>query len=80
MKTRCNESFVVELYDTSAQRMIIEAFPNAIFDNNNALKFVGGDDTMYKLVDFLRANNISIRKIERSRASLESLFMEVVSK
>lgn len=80
MKTRCNESFVVELYDSSVVNQIIAAFPEAKPDNANSIKFVGGDEEMYKLVDYLRENQISMHKIERSRASLESLFMEVVNK
>ena len=40
----------------------------------------GGNEQLYSVLDFMRQNDISLRKIERFGASLESVFEEVVKK
>lgn len=80
MKNNCNESFTIELYDKNASEQIVSAFKSATKIENNGVKIIGGEKEIYLLLDYLKEKNISFKKIERSRASLESLFMEVVKK
>ena len=79
-KLAVSEQFTVELMDNEKISLILDRFENVSVDKNGALTFKGGEEQMFAVIDFIRAENLPLRKVERFGASLESIFMEVVKK
>jgi ABC-2 type transport system ATP-binding protein len=79
-KIAVSEQFTVELMDNERVSLILERFENVSVDKNGALTFKGGEEQMFAVIDFIRAENLPLRKVERFGASLESVFVEVVKK
>ena len=79
-KIAVSEQFTVELMDNERVSLILERFENVSIDKNGALTFKGGEEQMFAVIDFIRAENLPLRKVERFGASLESVFVEVVKK
>ena len=74
-----DEGFIIEMSDGGELAKVRDSFPDAR-EIDGGLEFVGGDEKMFCVLDFIRAKGLSLRKLERKEASLESLFMEVVEK
>ena len=79
-KLAVSEQFTVELVDNEKISLILDRFENVSVDKNGALTFKGGEEQMFAVIDFIRAENLPLRKVERFGASLESIFVEVVKK
>ena len=79
-KLAVSEQFTVELMDNEKISLILDRFENVSVDKNGALTFKGGEEQMFAVIDFIRAENLPLRKVERFGASLESIFVEVVKK
>jgi hypothetical protein len=72
--------FTLEMYDrASLERLHAEFYESARLIED-AISFSGDDDEMFRVIGFIKENGMSIRKLERTEASLESLFMEVIGK
>ena len=72
------ESFKVEVL--GGAEMIAKAFPDAKTEPDGSIRFEGGEDKIFEVLDFIGKNRIPFLKIEREGASLESLFVEVAGK
>ena len=79
-RMHATDSFTLEVDSKPAAEMILKNFSDAIVRDECTLSFNGGNEKIYDVVDFIRSNSLSIRRLERDEASLESLFMEVVKK
>ena len=75
-----SEQFAIELMDSERADAVTEKFVNVYKAENGVLMLKGGNEQLYSVLDFMRQNDISLRKIERFGASLESVFEEVVKK
>ena len=75
-----SEQFAIELMDSEHADAILNRFQNAHRSENGTLMLKGGDEQLHLALDFMHQNGISLRKIERFGASLESVFEEVVKK
>ena len=72
------ESFKIEVL--GGAEMIAKAFPDAKTEPDGSIRFEGGEDKIFEVLDFIGKNRIPFSKIEREGASLESLFVEVTGK
>lgn len=72
------ESFKIEVL--GGAEMIAKAFPDAKTEPDGSIRFKGGEDKIFEVLDFIGKNRIPFLKIEREGASLESLFVEVAGK
>ena len=72
------ESFKIEVL--GGAEMIAKAFPDAKAEPDGSIRFEGGEDKIFEVLDFIGKNRIPFSKIEREGASLESLFVEVAGK
>ena len=79
-RTRRKEEFSVEMSDRAGVEGLAEKFADARLSDGDTLVFDGGEERMYEVLDFIRLNSLSLRKIEKLEGSLETLFMEVVGK
>ena len=70
------DMFIVEVLNSS--KLLIENFSNIKLISDNIIEVIGGYDKMQEVLEFITANNIKIKRIEKIEPSLESLFMEVV--
>ena len=75
-----SDRFTLELRDSLCASIVLDNFKTASLRDGYTVEFNGDDAMMFEVMDFIRARGISIRKIERDEASLESLFMEVIKK
>lgn len=78
--THYTEEFMVEVVEKESLKQLTGAFSNIRETKKDTLVFAGGDVQMHKVLRFIAEHEIPIRRIERTEPSLESLFMEVVSK
>lgn len=74
-----NEEFSVEPKDLNGIKLLQAEFPNARISSKDTLVFSGGEELMFRVLGFIKERKISVQKIERLEASLESLFMEAVN-
>ena len=72
------ESFKIEVL--GGAETIAKAFPDAKAEPDGSIRFEGGEDKIFEVLDFIGKNRIPFLKIEREGASLESLFVEVAGK
>ena len=72
------ESFRIEVL--GGAEAIAKAFPDAKTEPDGSIRFEGGEDKIFEVLDFIGKNRIPFLKIEREGASLESLFVEVAGK
>jgi hypothetical protein len=72
------ESFKIEVL--GGAETIAKAFPDAKTEHDGSIRFEGGEDKIFEVLDFIGKNRIPFLKIEREGASLESLFVEVAGK
>lgn len=78
------DEYVIETEDNMSAALLIKAFPELIAfgeeEPKNVLNFRGDAETFYRIIGFISDNKVGVAKIEKQEPSLESLFMEVVSK
>lgn len=79
-KGRGEEGFAVEALDSDSAKKLISVFGDASLEPNDTVVFTQGGVKMFDVIDYMKENNISFRKIERIQPTLESLFMEAVEK
>ena len=72
--------FAVEAVSVQGAVEISARFPDCKKESGERLVFVGGDEKMCEVMSFITEMGIAISKIERLESSLESLFMEVITK
>ena len=78
MRLRRGDHFTVEMTDPHSAERLHSFFPQAGLTQGDTLTFAGGDDLLYEVMACIRIQTLSLRRIERGSASLESLFVEVV--
>lgn len=71
------KEFIVEMQDQNGLAMLSNAFMVPV-SAENTLLFTGGEEQLFMVLGFIKDNRLSVKKIERSLSSLESLFVEVV--
>ena len=74
------EEFTVKTSEENEVDKLCSAFDDVRKIDKDTVVFVGGQERIFCVLDYIRNNGISLCKIERSQASLESLFMEVIKK
>ena len=74
------EEITVELTDAEAAQKLLSLCGGARLTDKTTFVLSGGEQEMLLLLDIISKNHISVCKIERTEASLESLFLEVVKK
>lgn len=79
-RTHFKEEFMVEVIEKDSLKQFMSSFKNICYHEQNTLFFSGGDTQMSEVLCFIVEHKISIRRIERTEPSLESLFVEVVTK
>jgi len=72
--------WVVEAENTSDVNRMMQQFPNARMVERDTLELSEQHYEYHDLIKFLYDQRITVQRIERKEASLESLFMEVSSK
>ena len=80
LKSRCTEGFRVEMADNAATVRLKTLFANARVSADGTLLFEGDEKRMYEVLDTIRTEGLSLRRVQREGASLETLFLEVVGK
>lgn len=75
-----SEEFTVSMTDEDNAARLLNGFEGTRMVDNETVAFSGDDGRMFEVFDFIKENNLSVRKIERFEPSLESLFVEVVKK
>ena len=80
LKNVCSShEFIVETIKADAE-YLSSVFTDAQLTAKDTLLFLGEQFKMFEVLEFITEHKILISKIERVEPSLESLFMEVVSK
>ena len=79
-RMNCTREFVVETVEPSGADCIARRFTECRREGSDRLVYIGGDEQMNEIMSFVVGNGISIAKIERLEPSLETIFMEVVTK
>ncbi|MBR5124059.1 MAG: ABC transporter ATP-binding protein [Clostridia bacterium] len=79
-RARRAEEFVVELMDGGDTEGLLRAFEKARRGERDTVILRGNEEEMSAVLDYIRRNGLSLRRMERAESSIESLFMEVVKK
>ena len=74
------ETFTVEAANASHAETLAQAFPHITERGKDTLVFSGGEEDFLAVLRFIAENKLSVRRVERTEPSLESLFLEVVAK
>ena len=77
LKKNKEDKFIVEVVEENDIGCLL-TLNNCKKTTNLIVQFIGGDEKMQEVLDFILKNKINIKKIERLEPSLESLFMEMV--
>ena len=81
LKNVCSShEFIVETIKADDSEYLSSVFTDAQLTAKDTLLFLGEQFKMFEVLEFITEHKILISKIERVEPSLESLFMEVVSK
>ncbi|MBE6556806.1 MAG: ABC transporter ATP-binding protein [Ruminococcaceae bacterium] len=72
------ERFTVQTADGGGARQLQQAFADARLVGQDTVSLAGDEDRMLAVLTYMRQHGLPIRRAERSQASLEALFMEVV--
>ena len=75
-----SHEFIVETIKADDAEYLSSVFTDAQLTAKDTLLFLGEQFKMFEVLEFITEHKILISKIERVEPSLESLFMEVVSK
>ena len=76
---RHSEEFLIEMQNPKDVEYIIQKFDNSKCEGNNII-FRGDEKRMFDILSFVASEKIAINKFEKIEPTLESLFMEVISK
>ena len=76
---RRSEEFLIEMQNPKDVEYIIQKFDNSKCEGNNII-FRGDEKRMFDILSFVASEKIAINKFEKIEPTLESLFMEVISK
>ena len=79
-KQRGGEGFSVEVLHPADADLLQGAFPSAVRAADTVLTLVGEERLLYELLSYVGEHKIPVGRIERLEPSLESLFVEVVTK
>ena len=79
-RAHTTEGFTLSINPDDNAVSLLSNLEGARYFGNYIFTFKGDEDRMYQILDFVREHKISIRGLERTRSSLESLFMEVVKR
>ena len=77
---RGEEGFSVEVLESEGAKKLADFFGNASLEPNDTVVFTQGGAKMFDVLDYMKENSISFRKVEKMQPTLESLFMEAVEK
>ena len=77
-QTHMTEQFTVELTDESEAEILRTEFSFVCAKEGNTVTISGGEDRMFDVLAYIKEHQLSLRKLERSQSSLETLFLEVV--
>ncbi len=75
-----SEEFLIETVKNEDAERILGSFDKINLNENNILVFRGDEKRMFEVLSFIATEKIAINKFERIEPTLESLFMEVISK
>ncbi len=79
-RSYCKEEFIVETENEEGSSALLSVCVPVRLSDKNTVVFEGGEMQMQAVLAHISENRIPIRKIERSQATLERLFWEVVNK
>ncbi len=79
-RSRSFDAFSVELTDGAATDLLLARFSEARLTDGNTVMLAGGDARFREVMAFLLEKGIAPRKMERLEPTVESLFVEVISK
>jgi ABC-2 type transport system ATP-binding protein len=74
------EEFIIEAATPEGARLIAGKFDSAQIKQNNCILLQADEKRAFELLSFVSCEKIAINKFERIEPTLESLFMEVISK
>jgi ABC-2 type transport system ATP-binding protein len=74
------EEFIIETATPEGAMLIAEKFDSAQLKDSSCVLFHGDEKRAFELLSFVSCEKIAINKFERIEPTLESLFMEVISK
>ena len=80
LSSQLADGFCVELASDAARDALISAFADARPIEGGALSFSGGEEKAFSVLGFIKDNRLPLRRFERTEASLETLFLEVMGK
>ncbi len=75
-----SSDYVIEPEHTEDIQRLLNKFPYCKVNGENQLIFRNNEDNMSDILSFIAEQKLSILKIERQEATLESMFLEVVEK
>ena len=81
LKTRYRrEEYLLETVNDADLSVIKAAFPSMEPINHSQLLFCEGEHTVFDVMSLVAERRISLRRLEKTEPTLESLFMEVTKK
>ncbi|MBE6607661.1 MAG: ABC transporter ATP-binding protein [Ruminococcaceae bacterium] len=75
-----SEEFLIEAAAPEGAKLIAEKFGSAQIKENNSIILSGDEKRVFEILSFISCEKIPVNKFEKIEPSLESLFMEVISK
>lgn len=79
-KIRHSEEFIIETATPEGARLVAEKFEAVQIKDNNCILFSGDEKRVFEALSFVSCEKIAVNKFERIEPTIESLFMEVISK
>lgn len=74
---RSSQEFVIEVMKEEDTKRLMKNFENFRQEDQNSLILNGSEEQVFAVLKYVAENQISVQKVERKEASLESLFLEV---
>ena len=71
------EEYSLEVENDEELELLLSEF-SFLNKNDKTLSFYNIDDSLFKVLEFISINKISVIKLEKNEPTIESLFMEVV--
>lgn len=75
-----SEEFIIETATPEGARLVAEKFEAAQLKDSSCILFSGDEKRAFEVLSFVSCEKITINKFERIEPTIESLFMEVISK
>ena len=79
-KQYASSEYLVKTVDENGKYKILSAFEKNCIEENDLLIFSGAEKELYKLLQFISEEEISLLQIERRETSLESVFFGGIKK